>query len=339
MTSSESISPQGDAEVAALERNEFKTFLRISTKFLAGLAIALLIVEHGVGIWLAKSGHLGGISPEVRRAADRISAQPGSPHAIILGDSVARQLFPHNQESSNRIVYLPTNAAVTMAGQYYLAQDAMNRWSSLTDIYLVLLPITWQNNMPRTPTHDYFCAHFHSPERVLEILLFKRDIELSLAHLGRCFLPNLLAANSLSQPATAMQPSPDNPLRPSDTSEAPDPERWLTLLSSSMAPKWEEIPPAAPGTAIVRMSPVSQHFLAKLKADCRQRGIRLHVLPCPVSSEKCGITFVDPMHVYDAPIIDDIPAADLVDGIHMKPERVAEIRRRFMHAYGPIPVE
>ena len=70
-----------------------------------------------------------------------------------------------------------------------------------------------------------------------------------------------------------------------------------------------------------------------MKSNCRQRGIRLHVLPCPVSAEKNGFEFIDPLGVYDGPIINDIPASQLIDNVHFNKPYVALIRRRMVEVY------
>jgi hypothetical protein len=316
------------------ERAEFKRFIRISCRFVLGLAIVVFAVDRRMGVYLDKSGHRGGISPDIQRAIDNVENDPHSVRVIVMGDSVARQFFPHGSEPSREVRILTTNAGVTTAGQYYLAQHAMQGCDHLTDIYLILLPPAWRNNMPRQFTHDYFCGHFHTPAQVAEVFAVKRDIELSFAHLCRCLMPNLMAANSLSQPATAVAPGAGEPA-PVSAGEtmATDPERLLSALSGWIGPAADPIPAAPPGKCQVYFSPTSKYFFNKLKNDCRERGIHLHVLPCPVSSERFGYEFIDPAGVYDGPIINDVPASQLVDNVHFKQPYVAAMRRRVIELY------
>ena len=82
------------------------------------------------------------------------------------------------------------------------------------------------------------------------------------------------------------------------------------------------------------LSPVSRYYLAKLRRDCADRGIRLHVLPCPVSKEKNRHEFVDPDHIYDGPIIGDVPADQLIDAVHFKGLFVKAARERMIQVYG-----
>jgi len=83
----------------------------------------------------------------------------------------------------------------------------------------------------------------------------------------------------------------------------------------------------------VYLSPVSRYFFDKLRTDCHRRGIHLHVLPSPISAERRGQGYVDPLGIYDGPIINDIPADQLMDGTHFKRSSVAAARRRVLELY------
>src|SRR5207244_3782124 len=56
------------------------------------------------------------------------------------------------------------------------------------------------NNLPRELSRDYFCGFFHRPDQVREIFRLKNDFELTASHIGRCLIPNLMAANSSWHP-------------------------------------------------------------------------------------------------------------------------------------------
>lgn len=314
------------------ERAEVLKFFRIAFRFVLGLCIVIFAVDRALGLYLKKSGHRGGISPDIQRAIDNATRHPEQTRILLLGDSVARQMFPHGSEPSVEVRNLTTNAAVTTAGHYYLARSAMDHCPRITDIYILVLPPVWRNNMPRPYTHDYFCGHFHSPGQVWEVFTVKRDIELSFTHLGRCLMPNLMAANSLTQPAAAVLPGALDPNTPAGLPPN-DPEHLVTILSNWIGPSSAAIPPAPPGKSAVYLSPTSQYFLDKLKADCRRRGVRLHVYPCPVSSEKLGFEFIDPLGIFDGPIINNVRANHLIDSTHLSKPYVAEMRKRVVEMY------
>ncbi|HET6247799.1 MAG TPA: hypothetical protein VFE47_08885 [Tepidisphaeraceae bacterium] len=305
---------------AQSQRAEFRKFLATSTCFLAGFLGLSLALNGILGKYLRWIDHRGGLGGEVQLAIEHTEKKRDSVRVIVLGDSVARQLFKQGSEPGPQVRFLTTNQAITMAGQCYLAEGAFKQCPHITDVYLFYLPAAFMNNMPRDFTHDYFCGHFHAAAQVIEVWKMKRDIELSFAHAGRWLWPNIMAANSLSRPAFSLEPgSATVETAAGETAPVPpDPERLLTQLSGLMAPPDPHIPAVPAGKAPVVLSPVSQYYVAKLRGDCTARGIRLHVLPCPVSTEKNHILFVDPNHIYDGPIISDIPANQLIDSVHFK---------------------
>ena len=149
--------------------------------------------------------------------------------------------------------------------------------------------------MPRDFTHDYLCGHFHTAGQVIEVFRAKREIGLTFAHLGRWLWPNVMAANSLSRPAFALQPEARDTPKAGASPAPPDPDRLLTLLSDLMAlgglcNAGLHANRRDNRRSFCRRFP--RYYLAKLRRDCADRGIRLHACWCPVSKEKTGIEFV-----------------------------------------------
>ncbi|HWE04465.1 MAG TPA: hypothetical protein VG326_18820 [Tepidisphaeraceae bacterium] len=305
--------------------------------FIAGLLVTIWSADRLMGLHLKKIGHRGGLGAEVQNAITRVSRLRPDIHTILLGDSVSHQLFKPGSEGRSDILFLTTNQAISAAGQCYLAELAMDHCPALGDIYLFYLPASWGNNLPPDLTHDYLCGHFHQAGQVIEVLKVKRDFQLSFAHAGRWLMPNLMAANSLSRPAFSLAPTMTRkaPISDSGTALPPaDPERLMTQLSEACAPAADPQPAAPPGCRAVTLSPVSRYYLSKLRRECHRRGVSLHVLPCPVSDEKNGFTFVDTQGIYEAPIIGDFPAEQLIDGIHFKRAFVQGARDRIVRDYG-----
>jgi hypothetical protein len=78
---------------------------------------------------------------------------------------------------------------------------------------------------------------------------------------------------------------------------------------------------------------VSHYYLAKMRALCRDRGVRLRVLPGP-----CPDTyrFHDPQRVYDADLL-YVDHTKFSDGTHIRPEYLAEVRAQLMASHGLEP--
>jgi hypothetical protein len=317
-------------------RGEPRKFFRTLAAFLAGLMASIFIADRLMGMHLKMIGHRGILCPEVRAAVDQAGQVQKNVRFIVLGDSVGHQLFMPGTEGRRDVLFLTSNAAISVAGQCYLAESAMDHCPALGDIYLVYLPFAWVNNLPPALTHDYFCGNFHTAGQVIEVLKVKRDFELSFAHAGRWMLPNLMAANSLSRRAFSLSPMAGGQtaaLGQINIASAPDPERLITQLSAACAPAAESTPPLPQGCRAIRLSPVSRYYLTKLRAECQRRGVRLHIVPSPVSDEHNGVKYVDTQGIYDVPIIGDIPAVQLRDGIHFKREFIQGARNRMIREY------
>jgi hypothetical protein len=207
-------------------------------------------------------------------------------HTLYLGDSVARQVFPPGEETDKPFSkYITTNQAISVAGQYYLLREALESHPAVKTVYLFYTPNAWGNNLDQVYTHDYFCGYFHKPEHVKAAFAVKKDWSLLGVHLGRMLLPNVAAANSSMSIA-----------------HAPSRANWVKEA-------------AAGKVVAVPVSPVSEHFLAEMRALCQSKGIQFKVYPCPVSE---AFTYRDDTHLYDAPI-EYFPAdAFQEDAIHLK---------------------
>ncbi|HEX4797165.1 MAG TPA: hypothetical protein VH370_25455 [Humisphaera sp.] len=311
-----------------------RKFVRQSSQFLAGLVIALMICDRMIGHGFRHGWGAPIVGGEVQSISRKARNPSASITSIFLGDSVARQLFTPGSECGAEARFLTSNQAVSVAGQCYLLEESLSSFPNLQDVYLIYIPGCFSNDLPNELSHDYFCGYFHQPRQVLEVFCVKRDFELSVAHVGRLLLPNLMTANSNWQPLMSTQPTPAR--HPTAAFLAPAPgggEPLLALLSKyfGLVPEPHVMPA---GTYGADLSPVSRYFLAKMRADCAARGVRLHVLPDPLSTAE---TFADPQHIYDAPPIRVDPAL-LVDPVHFREEHVLEYRAKMIEVYR-LPLE
>ncbi len=97
-------------------------------------------------------------------ALDRAS-RPQPYDRIILGDSVAYQLFNAANQKHSRYFHLPTNAATTLMGHYILLMEYA-RHNVLKEIVLLLHPYSLKDNLDRKYTANYVVGvFFRSPYR------------------------------------------------------------------------------------------------------------------------------------------------------------------------------
>lgn len=82
---------------------------------------------------------------------------------LILGDSVAAQIFPIS-EFSSEICSLTTNQAISMAGQYALLSNFVAAGNKPELIILFFIPNTFQNNLDQIYTYNYFIKPFYQEE-------------------------------------------------------------------------------------------------------------------------------------------------------------------------------
>ena len=235
---------------------------------------------------------IGEIVYQVLEAADAPHPQVTT---LILGDSVALQLFHLHAEPSPRFLNLPSTAAVSVGGQYCVLQRVIDHAPHLRQVYLLMTPRSWANNLDQIFTHDYFCGYFHSPSLVWEVWSLEHDPQLTEAHLGRMLLPNIMAENS--------------------------------YLNRSQSASGVPIVPVGFDPAH-RLSRASVYFLGKMKHLCRERHIDLKVLPCPCVGNAAQLAALAP--VYDAPIEFYDPDLFTPDGIHLQNPKVGPVREHFI---------
>ena len=245
-----------------------KRFLKNSALFTAGLLCLLLLINAGIGRKMRKArcdypGLIGG--PDVCTVLDRAAVPGPGVQTLYLGDSVSRQLFRPGAEPNPQVLYLSSNQAISLAGQYYLLRRSLDSCPQVREVDFFYFPLAWRNDLPRLMSHDYYCGYFHEPNQIAETFQVTRDCDLLAAHVGRWLLPNLMAANSASHPAVAA-PSPE---AAGEVEAAPtsDPEPLLTAMT--------RVCRAVPGCAgrrkaptragEIKVSPVSQYFLAKMR--------------------------------------------------------------------------
>jgi hypothetical protein len=277
------VSSTSSSEAATPRRSDLKRFAATAALFCAGLTVATACAEIAAGRFMASRRSVAPVGSEVYVAQSLARTGDSRVKALMIGDSVARQLFPPGSEPNTSIRFLTTNQAVSLAGQYYLLRDALDAHTNVRRIILFYNPRAWSNNLDQVYTHDYFCGFFHRPDEIREVFGVTRNWGLLGAHVGRALLPNLAESNS-----------------------------WMSMSQARVLPP---IKMANDKAVVFPVSDVSRHFLGRIHEIAERRGISLQIYPGPVSDE---FVYRDEFRLYDAPFL-YVPSDEFgPDGIHLK---------------------
>ena len=269
-------------------RSEVGKFVRTGALFLLGLALAAGLADMGVGRWISfKHGlnlvpHRYLVGWDVYHTLWRAHRRDGRVTTVVMGDSVARQLFRPNHEPNDQVRFFTSNQAISMAGQYYLLRDVLKSCPNTKQIYFFYYPGSLENDLGPAFTHDYFCGYFHTPVEIAEVFGVKRNFSILSSQLGRCLVPNLMLFNSASRPVTPFRAAspPDKPAPGGFEQLASDREPILDLANvlgrppATVPPRVGARRPARPGGRDV------QHHAAVPPEDPRPLPLaRRHAAP------------------------------------------------------------
>ena len=135
-----------------------KLFLGHILKFFA-IALAILLLCESMYFY---SGHYQEkVNGWEVYAAIRKSKQNSNVKRLLLGDSVAMQIYPCDKEY-NDMVSLACNQAITMAGYYFLLDNYIesNNNTLPENVILFINPLTLGSNMDQFAYH-YFLKPFN----------------------------------------------------------------------------------------------------------------------------------------------------------------------------------
>lgn len=93
----------------------------------------------------------------------RKSKQKHKFHKLLLGDSVARQLFPNNSDNDT-LNSLACNQSIGMVGQYILLNNYIQAKNDIDTVYMVFSPFSFINNLDQVYTYHYFIKPFYNSE-------------------------------------------------------------------------------------------------------------------------------------------------------------------------------
>lgn len=105
---------------------------------------------------------------------------------LIIGDSVCHQMFNELQKYNSDISIVGSNAAITMTGQYILAEEYIKYHPDATDIYLIVLPDSLASTFNTTYGYQYAVMPFVETETLA--LLDNTTIEHMESVYGKFFM-------------------------------------------------------------------------------------------------------------------------------------------------------
>ncbi len=139
----------------AKDREEKKNnFYRSILFILVGIVIFLLLETY-----VFKQTRVDQEIYDVIKLADTAGPFP----EVIIGDSVARQLFPTGP--GKKSLYLTSNQAISMVGQYILVDKYITRFpGQVKDVIAILHPYSFTNNLDQKWSFNYFFLPFFTRE-------------------------------------------------------------------------------------------------------------------------------------------------------------------------------
>jgi hypothetical protein len=282
-----------------------KRALAFLVTLVAAVAAFELFAERRIG---AENHNLVGV--EIYDVLERAAMSGAEVERIYIGDSVARQFFAPGDEPRRQVLFLTTNATISLAGDFYLVEEAFHHSPKARDIVLVTRPEKLQTNLDPSDHQDYFSAFFHRPTEIRELWRVKHDRRLAVSQAIHWTLPGVMAMNNMwrQNPAALAHKSPPR-------------QRDVIVVPTT-----------------VGLSPVSAHFIPRLQGLAASRGGTLRIVSVPLPDTE---PWTDPSHIFNDEIL-YLPKSVFGDGVHlgpigMKPCAGTDIARRFADLHGLAP--
>ena len=131
------------------------------------------------------TGYARSGSADVRNYVQRVRKESNATR-LIVGDSVARQLFDGLQEDNDTYCIAACNQALTLAGQYLLINTFLENHDNVTDVYLSIVPMSLSADLDAELGYNYFVAPFTKESLINQ--LDRSTIEYLEKKFGKIFL-------------------------------------------------------------------------------------------------------------------------------------------------------
>ena len=215
---------------------------------------------------------------------------------LILGDSVCCQMFSGLQWCNDEVCIAGSNGAVTMAGQYILLHEFIKNHSNVSDVWLVVLPISLQRYIDKTVGYQYVVMPFTLNDKMT--LLDDSTIKTIENSFGKYSMDPIFV-RTLDKSAILRKV-------------------YLNYISNHYNDPNESWP----------IADISFRYIIKMKELCDENGITLHLLPAPSPDNEYSVEFINTFKLsyansdlccYFPKYIDNIktyPAEQFGDGTH-----------------------
>lgn len=174
---------------------------------------------------------------------------------LIIGDSVCYQLFNDLQPANDEYCIAGTNRAITLTGQYILTEEFLANHPNATDVYLILIPDTFDAYFDTTFGYRYAVMPFVLTDTFS--LLDQNTIEAAEKTYGKLFIRkniiNLIDYSCVNR-----------------------------KLYFNYVKEYVE----APENEIEIASKQAVQYLSKINSLCQEHNVTFHLLPGPIADSK-----------------------------------------------------
>ena len=270
-------------------------FLKLGLFAVTSLVLLNIIAAVYARLAPAKVNTPGAETYESIRRAET----PGAHRLIVTGDSVCHQLLLVQTPPDS--LNLSCNWAVTVAGQYMLAHEALKHTTGVQEVILAYQPTDFQDGLTRINTYHYFVKPFYPRAEFRELMSPAIMAELDKRPLFRLSLLPMFRYTGMLDSVNYTDHSP---------------------------------------VSFRYISPLAAEYLRRYAEMCRTAGIRFRVISTPISTasgydEKVFLQEVAAAKLQDifagyTATIRYVPPEVLVDGIHFKKEFIKANSDEFM---------
>lgn len=191
-------------------------------------------------------------SDEIERHIAKVRTQDGTTK-LIIGDSVCGQMFYELQECNEDFTIAPSNGGITMAGQYILAKEYLENHPNATDIFLIVIPDSFERTFDTTWGYQYTAMPFVETDTLKD--LDEDTVRIMESVYGSFFMkPSIVHAIHLSGMSQKI---------------------YLNVLRKRTA-----------GYTLNHFYELADRYVYKIYEMCRERGVAFHLYACPVADTR-----------------------------------------------------
>lgn len=192
------------------------------------------------------------VTDEIKDYIYRAREQDGSTK-LIIGDSVCRQMFIGLQEYNDDFTIIGSNGAITVAGQYLLAKEYLDNHPNATDIFLILLPESFERTYDTTWGYQYAVMPFVATDTLKN--LDQNTLDIIASTYGELSLNPYFVDSMYSSGVNK--------------------KLYLNFLRKSSS-----------GYKLSNDFELADQYVCKIDELCRERNVSFHLYPCPMSETR-----------------------------------------------------